>query len=55
MPPMRGSCEPVPEVIPIDKRPNVIVLAEYQAVSTGKQGKPLGQNVYGAGRTTGWK
>ena len=34
---------------------NVIVLAEYQAVSTGRQGKLLGQNVYGTGRTTRWK
>jgi hypothetical protein len=33
----------------------VIVLAEYQAVNTGRRGKPLGQNVYGTGRTTGWK
>jgi hypothetical protein len=34
---------------------NVIVLAECQAVSTGRQGKPLGQNVYGTGRTIRWK
>jgi hypothetical protein len=33
----------------------VIVLAEPQAVNTGKRGKPLGQNVYGTGRITGWK
>jgi hypothetical protein len=33
----------------------VIVLAELQAVNTGRRGKPLGQNVYGTGRTTGWK
>jgi hypothetical protein len=32
---------------------DVIVLAESQAVNTGKRDKPLGQNVYGTGRITG--
>jgi len=31
VPHVRGSCEPVPEVIPIGKRPNIIILVSRES------------------------
>jgi hypothetical protein len=45
--------EKVLKIKTLERRASVIVLTEYQAVSTDRQGKLLRQNVYGAGQITG--